>query len=146
LWRTREIKQLLWELTERIRDESKTFQIGIEVTPEMLLGQEESVKWYSTGLHFLRDLKVNFYVLKWRKFNSELESDSETYKTAVVRLRKAIPRRVQIYLKVPLSGKTRNVIQLNRKIRFSTGFQENMQGVKLSVGPINRLENLDFIN
>jgi hypothetical protein len=146
LWRTREIKQLLWELTERIRKENRNFRIGLEVTPEMLLGQKESVKWYSTGLHFLRDLNIDFYVLKWRKFNSELESDSDTYKTAAVRLRDSIPRKVQIYLKVPLSGKTKNIIQLNRKIKFGASFQENMRGVRLAVGPVNRLKSLDFIN
>ncbi|MBU3915920.1 family 10 glycosylhydrolase, partial [bacterium] len=63
IWRTREIKQLLWELVSEIKRAKNSISVGIEVTPEMLLDSHKSVKWYATGLHYLKDLKVDFFIL-----------------------------------------------------------------------------------
>ncbi|MCP4753442.1 MAG: hypothetical protein GY866_21340 [Proteobacteria bacterium] len=145
IWRTREIKQLLWELIETIRKDRKDLLIGIEATPEMLLDQEISVKWYSTGLHYLRDLKVNFFVLKWRKYDSKAESDQQSFKRAARVLREAIPIGTDIYVKVPLSQDTRNVIQLNRKIDDNLSVLQEIESSKMAIGPVNRLEKTDIL-
>ncbi len=146
LWRTREIKQLLWELTSSIKDARHDFMVGIEATPEMLLDNPNSVKWYSTGLSFLRDLKVDFYILKWRKFNSDIESDPEVYRAAALGLRQAISEKTDIYLKVPLGDYTKNIIRLNRKLASHTEIKKEMEGVKLAIGPVDRLKNFEFLN
>ncbi len=146
LWRTREIKQLLWELTEMIRQTRKNFVLGIEVTPEMLLDRQIPLKWYSTSLHYLKDLDVDFFILKWRKNGSNVEVDPESYTHAATNLREAVSKRTQIYLKIPLSDATKNVILLNRRINEHVMLQDRMKGSKIAIGPVNRLDQLDFFN
>ncbi len=146
LWRTREIKQLLWELVSEIKRTKSSFSVGIEVTPEMLLDGIESVKWYSTGLHYLKDLKVDFFILKNHKTGSQAESDFRSYKAAAMKLRKAIPSKTNIYTKIILGQETKNIIKLNRKINSNAALQKEMEGIKIAIGPISRVEHLDFIN
>lgn len=144
-WRAGEISQLLWDLTARIRNERPNFKVGLEMTPEMFLDNGLSMKWYSTGLQYLENQKMDFYILKWRKYNSEAETDVESYKTAVAMLNDTIRKETQIYSKIPLSPATQNVIRLNERIKEQRLIQEDYEGIKTAIGPVNRLKNQDFI-
>ena len=145
VWRTREVKQLLWELIAGIRKQNDSFVVGIEVTPEMVLQEDLSVKWYSTGLSYLKDLDLDLFVLKWRKSGSNAESDIESYQKSAWKLRESILPKSSIYMKVPLSAETNNVIRLNRRIRENALIQQDMEMTKLAVGPVSRLKQLDFL-
>ncbi|MBT3226960.1 MAG: hypothetical protein HOK67_01450 [Deltaproteobacteria bacterium] len=146
VWRTREVKQLLWDLIADIRKQKDSFILGIEVTPEMVLQENLSVKWYSTGLSYLKDLDLDLFVLKWRKSGSDAESDIESYRKSAWRLRDSILPKASIYMKVPLSAETNNVIRLNRRIRENVSIQQDMKMTKLAVGPVSRLKQLDFLS
>ncbi len=145
VWRTRQVKQLLWDLITDIRKQKESFILGIEVTPEMVLQENLSVKWYSTGLSYLKDLDLDLFVLKWRKAGSDAESDIESYRKSAWKLRKSILPKSSIYMKVPLSAETNNVIRLNKRIRENVLIQQDMEMTKLAVGPVSRLKQLDFI-
>ncbi|MBU2513018.1 hypothetical protein KJ966_16890 [bacterium] len=145
-WRASEIKQLIWELVDFIRQRPTETHVGIEVTPEILLDQLNPVKWYSTGLHYLKDLRVDFFVLKQSKQSDNHDSLSANYKMAVKALRESIPLKREIYLKIPLSHSTKNVIELNRHIDSHAEYQQEYPGIKIAVGPVNRLKRLDIVN
>lgn len=145
-WRTREITQLLWDLTVFCKRQRSDFKIGIEVTPEMVLDRYTPMKWYSTSLPFLKNLKVDFYILKWQRYESTLESDPEDYTLAVETIRKAVPSKKEIFLKVPLTQLTKNTIELNRRLDLHGEFQNEYQGIKIAVGPVDRIERLDVVN
>ena len=145
-WRTRQIKQLLWELIARIRERRADFIVGIEVTPEMIVQEEIALKWYSTSLRYLRDLDVDFFRLNWKKHGSEVESDRTAYRQALALLRDAIDRRTEVYAEVPLGEKTKNVILLNRRIGDIAKLQSEYENVKIAVGTVNRLNRLDIVD
>ncbi len=145
-WRSREIAQLLWDIVEFTKSRRANFQVGIEVTPELFLEKFDPMKWYSTGLAYLQDLNVDFYILKWRRYNSDLESDPQDYASAVAQLRKAVPSKKEIFLKIPLSQMTKNTIEFNRKIDSHSEFQNEFPGIKIAVGPVDRMEKLDIVN
>ncbi|MBU3918166.1 hypothetical protein KKA14_21765, partial [bacterium] len=69
-----------------------------------------------------------------------------SYKAAAMKLREAIPSKTNIYMKVILGQETKNVIKLNRKINLNAGLQKEIDGIKIAIGPISRVEHLDFIN
>ncbi len=146
VWRTREIKQLLWDLISDIRMEKKSLILGMEVTPEMILQEDLSVKWYSTGLSYLKDLDLDLFILKWRKTGSEAESDYDSYQKSARTLRSEVLKKTNIYMKVPLSKDTNNVIRLNRRIRDNVKIQQDMEMTKMAIGPVTRLKRLDFLN
>lgn len=146
LWRTREVKQFLWDIVTIIRRTKKKILIGIEVTPEMLLDQQSSVKWYSTGLHYLKDLDVDLFILKWRRYNSMAESDLDSFKRAAHDLRRSIAPETKIYLKIPLSQDTQNIIRLNKRIKQHAQLLQEISASKIAIGPVSRLDNLDFMN
>jgi hypothetical protein len=146
LWRTREVKQFIWDLIAETRRMNPGLRIGFEVTPAMLIDDDIAVNWYATGLHYLRDLAVDFYILKWRKGQTEAESDPGTYRKAATVLREAIPGETEIFMKVPLSAETRNVIHLNRRIRSNAELQRTIEGTKMAIGPVTRYDMTDFIN
>ena len=145
LWRTQEIKQLLWDLVSLIRRLNKDIVVGFELTPEMILDSNLSVRWYSTGLHYLKDLNVDFFVLKWRKHKSDVESEPSDYKKAAFMLREAISKRIELFVKVPLSDETQNVIKLNRRISQNTALLEELSKTKIAIGPVSRVENNAFL-
>jgi hypothetical protein len=145
-WRTREITQLLWDLIAFIKRQCSGFRVGIEVTPEMVLERFTPTKWYSTGLPFLKDLKVDFFILKWQRYDSFLEADPEDYALAVERMRKAVSNKKEIFLKIPLTQMTKNTIELNRRIDSHSDFQNEYPGIKIAVGPVDRIERLDIVN
>ncbi|PCI30495.1 MAG: hypothetical protein COB67_01560 [SAR324 cluster bacterium] len=144
-WRTQEIKQVLWELVSHVRQQRSDLSLGLEVTPEMLLDEEISQKWYSTGLHYLKDLDVGFYILKNRKFNSMEESDPESYIKSLNKLREATSQSKEIFLKIALNQETNNVILLNRKLNHYTRWINDYPGTRMAIGPVNRLENWSFL-
>ncbi len=146
LWRAGQITQLLWDIVEFAKSEREDFHVGIEVTPELLLEKYDPLKWYSTGLPYMKDLNVDFFVLKWRRFNSGREADPEDYAMAVNQLRKVVSSRKEIFLKIPLSQVTKNIIELNRKIDSHSEFQDEYPGIKFAVGPVDRIERLDIVN
>lgn len=146
LWRSREIAQLLWDLVEFVKKSRSDFVVGLEVTPEMMLDRFNPLKWYSTNLKYIKDLNVDFYVLKWRKFNSSQEAEGNDYEDALQKMRTMIPSKRKIFLRIPLSQMTKNTIELNRKIANHTRLQKEFKGIKISVGPIDRIEKLDIIN
>ena len=146
LWRTQEIKQLLWDLVDTIKNANQEIVIGFELTPEMILDSKLSVKWYSTGLHYLKDLNADFFVLKWRKYNSTVESDPADFKKAALKLREAVSNRKEIFVKVPLSEDTRNVIKLNRRINQNADLLEEMEMAKIAIGPVSRVDNNVLLN
>lgn len=146
LWRSREIAQLLWDIVSYVKASKPDFRVGIEVTPEMLLESFEPQKWLSTGLKYLKDLQVDFFVLKWRRFNSDQEAEMEEYEMAVDLLRSAVPEKREIFVKIPLSQMTKNTIELNRKIEDHAQFQKEYKGIRIAVGPVNRMEKLDIVN
>lgn len=145
VWRTREVKQLLWDLIGEIRAERESFTLGLEVTPEMILQEEMSVKWYSTGLSYLKDLDLDLFILKWRKSGSEAESDFDSYRKSARLLREQVLKKSTVFMKVPLSLETNNVICLNRRIRDNMIVQQDMKMTKMAIGPVSRLQNLDFL-
>lgn len=145
VWRTREVKQLLWDLITDIRAKKRSMILGLEVTPEMILQEDLSVKWYSTGLSYLKDLDLDLFVLKWRKTGSDAESDFKSYKKSAWQLRDSALSKTSIYMKVPLSSETNNVIRLNRRIRENVSAQQDMEMTKLAIGPVSRLKQLDFL-
>lgn len=145
-WRAGEVSQLLWDLSSRIKKIKPDFKVGLEVTPEMFLDRNLSMKWYSTSLHYLKNQKMDFYILKWRKYNSEAESDIQSYKSAIAMLKDNVPLSSQIYGKIPLSQTTQNVIRLNDRIREQMALKEDFEGIKTAIGPVNRLNNQDLIN
>ncbi len=146
LWRTREITQLLWDLISFVKTNRSDLFVGLEVTPEMLLDQYDPMKWYSTGMHYLKDLNVDSFVLKWRKYKSENESDEKDYSLAVRQLREQISPQKEIYLKIPLSQITKNTIELNRKIDTHNEFQNEFSSIKIAIGPVDRTKRLDIVN
>jgi hypothetical protein len=146
LWRTREITQLLWDLVDYINLNRNDFFVGLEVTPEMLLEQFDPLKWYSTGLHYLKDLNVDSFILKWRKYKSDHESDPKDYARAVEVLRNGVSVEKEIYLKIPLSQSTKNVIELNRKIDTHSEFSDEFTSIKMAIGPVDRVKRLDIVN
>ncbi len=146
LWRAGQVTQLIWDLAEFAKSERKDFRVGIEVTPELLLERYDPLKWYSTGLPYMKELNVDFFILKWRRFNSEIEADPEDYAMAVNQLRKVVSSKKEIFLKIPLSQMTKNTIELNRKIDSHSEFQEEYPGIRFAVGPVDRIERLDIIN
>ncbi|MBU2644285.1 hypothetical protein KKI24_06210 [bacterium] len=144
-WRTREVKQLLWDLIADIRKQKPSFVLGMEVTPEMVLQENLSVKWYSTGLSYLKDLDLDLFILKWRKSGSDAESDNDSYRKSAWKLRVSILPKTSVFMKVPLSRETNNVIRLNRRIQDNVMIQQDMEMTKLAIGPVSRLEQLDFL-
>jgi len=146
LWRTQEIKQLLWDLVSLIKKSKKDIVIGFELTPEMILDSGLSVKWYSTGLHYLKDLNVDFFVLKWRKHKSTVESEPFDFKRAAIMLREAVSNRTEIFIKVPLSKDTKNVIKLNRRINENAVLLEELKMTKIAIGPVSRIESNFLLN
>ena len=145
-WRAGEISQLLWDLSSRIKKIKPDLKVGLEVTPEMFLDNELSMKWYSTSLHYLQNQKMDFYILKWRKYNSDAESDIQSYKSAVAMLKDSVRKSSQVYSKIPLSQTTQNVIKLNDRIREQMAIKEDFEGVKTAIGPVSRLKNQDLFN
>ncbi len=145
-WRAGEIKQLIWDLVEFVKQRRSDTHIGIEVTPEILLDQLNPVKWYSTGLHYLKDLQVDFFVLKQGNHSDTYDSVSARYELAVKSLRESIPLKREIYLKIPLSHSTKNVIELNRHIDSHAEYKQEYPGIKIAVGPVDRLKRLDIVN
>jgi len=145
VWRTREVKQLLWDLISNIRAEKKDFILGMEVTPEMVLQEDLSVKWYSTGLSYLKDLDLDLFILKWRKSGSHAESDFDSYQKSARTLREAALPKTSIYMKVPLSGETGNVIRLNSRIHDNVKAQQDLKMTKMAIGPVTRLKHQDFL-
>lgn len=143
-WRTREIKQLLWDIVSRIRRIRSAFIIGLDVVPEMILDEETSVKWHSTGLRFLKDLEIDFFKLKWMKYNSDMETDSNIYKKALSVLTD-ISKKVVIYTKIPFNEQRKNVILLNDKITEVVKLQEDYKNTKTAIGNVNRLRQYDLI-
>lgn len=146
LWRTREIKQLLWDLISEIRSDNPSFLLGMEVTPEMLLQEELAVRYYATGPGYLRDLDLDLFILKWRKTGSNAESDVSSYARSVKMLREEALRKTRIYTKVPLSQETQNIIQLNRRISENARIQQDLDNVGMAIGPVTRLQKLDFLH
>ena len=146
LWRSREINQFLWDLVAFIRERKSDLVVGLELTSEMILDELNPQKWHSTGIGFLKDLNVDFYTLKWRKFKSEQESDPLNYDIAAQVLRAEIATNKEIYLKIPLSQTTKNVIEFNRKISSHAEFQRRMKSTKIAIGPVDRTEQLDVLN
>ncbi|MBT4289467.1 MAG: hypothetical protein HOD92_19240 [Deltaproteobacteria bacterium] len=144
MWRTREIKQLLWDIVSRIRRLRADFLIGLDVVPEMVLDEKVSVKWHSTGLRFLKDLDIDFFKLKWKKFNTDTEADSETYKKALTALSE-MSKKAVIYTKIPFNEQRKNVILLNEKISEVVKFQEDYKNTKTAIGDVNRLQKYDLI-
>lgn len=145
LWRSRQIKQLLWDMIGFIRQNKKKMVVGIETTPEMLLDPQISVKWYSTGLDFLYDLNVDFFILKWRKFGSQAESDLQSFKKAAIVLRDSIPNNKMLLMKIPLSQETKNTIRLNRRIRQNDTLRNELDNSQLAIGPITRIDKYSFL-
>ena len=145
-WRSHQIKQLLFELVDRSKKLRKEFLVGAEVTPEML-GSDPLVsrRWYSTSFDLLWDLDVDFYILKWRKQGSIGESSAETYLSALTRLRQKFDQTKNIYLKIPLSEETQNVIKLNDYINLHLGWMEDQKGLMHAIGPIDRQRDFDFL-
>lgn len=144
-WRSGEIKQLLWELIDYVRQQKPGTSIGLETTPEMLLRPKMAKKWYSTGLHYLHDLNVNFFVLKRRKFDSEAESAPKDFIQAAKLLRETLPRDKNVVLKVPLNKKTNNVIEMNRGLHGYDRLLEDYEGFQLAIGPVDRTRNFTFL-
>jgi len=145
LWRSREIKQLLWDMIAFVRKSKKKMVVGIETTPEMLLDPQISIKWYSTGLDLLHDLDVDFFMLKWRKFGSQAESDPQSYKNAALALRNSIPDNKKLLMKIPLSQETKNTIKLNRRIRENDMIRNELDNSQLAIGPISRIDKFGFL-
>lgn len=145
VWRSREVKQLLWDLIANIRKQKESFIVGMEVTPEMVLQESLSVKWYSTGLSYLKDLDLDLFVLNWRKSGSDAQSDVDNYRKSAWQLRDSILPKTSIYMKVPLSPETNNMIRLNRRIQENVKVQQGMSLTKMAVGPVSRLKQLDFL-
>lgn len=145
VWRTREVKQLLWDLISEIRREKQPFILGMEVTPEMVLQENLSVKWYSTGLSYLKDLDLDLFVLKWRKTGSDAESDFDSYQKSARALRAEVLSKTSIFMKVPLSPETNNIIRLNRRIQDNVKVQQDIAMTKMAIGPVSRLTNQDFL-
>ena len=145
LWRTQEIKQLLWDLIATIKNTNKEIVVGFELTPEMILDSKLSVKWYSTGLHYVKDLNADFFVLKWRKYKSMVESDPADFKRAALILREALPSKKELFVKVPLGDDTRNVIKLNRRINENAELLEEMSMAKIAIGPVSRIDNYGLL-
>lgn len=146
LWRTREIKQFLWDIVAYIKEGRPELDVGIELTPEMVLDELNPMKWYSSGLKYVHNLNVDFFILKWRKYNSPLQSDPESYRSAAEALRNAVAAEKEIYLKVPLSHETKNTIVLNRVIDSQNELQKEFSGMKFAIGPVDRTERLDIMN
>jgi len=146
LWRTQEIKQLLWDLIATIKDTKKEIIVGFELTPEMILDSKLSMKWYSTGLHYIKDLNADFFILKWRKHKSTVESDPADYKKAALLLRGALSSKKELLIKVPLSDDTRNVIKLNRRINQNAELLGEMSMSKIAIGPVSRIDNNVLLN
>jgi len=144
MWRSREIKQLIWDIVSRIRRVRTDFMIGLDVVPEMVLDEKVSVKWHSTGLRFLKDLDIDFFKLKWKKFNTDTETDSKTYKKALSALSE-MSKKAVIYTKIPFNDQRRNVILLNEKISEVVKLQEDYKNTKTAIGGVNRLQKYDLI-
>ncbi|MCP4297441.1 MAG: hypothetical protein GY786_17715 [Proteobacteria bacterium] len=144
-WRSREIKQSLWEIIDHARAARKGLTVGLEVTPEMLLNEKISKKWYSTSLGFLKDLGVDFFVLKKRKFNSNDEIDGEHFFEAAALLDSNINDDSSFYMKVELSKDTNNVILLNQKIDLLKNEFNSKKTFHMAIGPIDRLKNWSFL-
>jgi hypothetical protein len=144
MWRTREIKQLLWDIVSHIRRIRSEFIIGLDVVPEMILDEKISIKWHSTGLRFLKDLDIDFFKLKWKKFDTEIEADSEVYKKALSAL-VSISEKAVIYTKIPFSEQRKNVILMNDKISEVVKLQEDYKNTKTAIGNVNRIRHYDLI-
>jgi len=147
-WRSRQIRQLLWDLVTKTKQMRADFPIGLEVTPEMLTEDTSvSTHEYSTAFNYLWDLPVDFLVLKWSKSNHDGESDPEEYDSALKRLIKKVNlKTLQIYLKVPLNKQTENVILLNDRIKKNLAWMQEEQALKQAIGPIDRRKSLDFLH
>lgn len=145
LWRSREIKQCLWEIIAYIREIRSDFTIGLELTPEMVLEESNSLKWHSTGITYLKDLDVDLYILKWRKQNGE-SADLKTFNMAAQQLGDEVVGSKEIFLKIPLDQKSKNIIEYNKRIDTHTAFQKTIRGARIAIGPVDRMEQLDVVN
>ncbi|OGH00916.1 MAG: hypothetical protein A2600_03435 [Candidatus Lambdaproteobacteria bacterium RIFOXYD1_FULL_56_27] len=146
LWRSRQIKQLLWELVEKTKKMRAEFLVGIEVTPEMLDSNPlASMYWYSTSLDLLWDLPVDFRIFCWAKRGHPGESGTKDYFSAVDRYTQRLSPGSQSFLKVPLNDQTQNVILLNDRIRRNLGWMEDHDGLLHAIGPLDRRYNWNFL-
>ena len=145
IWRSRQIKQLLWELIAEIRKRRANCTVGIEVTPEMIVQEDMALKWYSTNLQYLRDLRVDFFKLNWQKFGLEAKSDRTIYREAFAMLRDSVDTKTAIYAKIALTKETRNTILLNRRIESVSDLQRDYDNVKLAIGAVNRFDRIDLM-
>jgi len=158
LWRTREIRHLLWELFESTRKLKKGIKIGIEATPEMLGKEATSVRWYSTGLRFISGLDSDLFLIKLNKEGQLSETDQTTLEGVLDHFQEARktkhnetikiglrPRDHQIYLKVTLNQETKNIFLLNRKIKALKKLAVDRKDILMAIGPVSRINDLDFV-
>ena len=113
--------------------------------PEFLLNDETALAQYSTGLNYLYDLEVDFFLLSWRNRLERSEDDFKDYQKAALLLREKVHPAVGITLDIPLNEQNRNVIFLNKDIQESAVIQQKFPSIQLAIGPIDRYEQLDFL-
>ena len=63
----------------------------------------------------------------------------------MTRLRQKFDQTKNIYLKIPLSEETQNVIKLNDYINLHLGWMEDQKGLMHAIGPIDRQREFDFL-
>jgi len=146
-WRSRQIRQLLWDFVVKTKKMKSEFAIGLELTPEMLTKDAlHSMYEYSTAFNFVWDLPVDFLILKWSKMDHDGESSPAAYDGALKRLiSKVNLEQIAIYLKVPLNKQTENVILLNDRIKKNLSWMQEENALQQAIGPIDRRKQLDFL-
>lgn len=145
LWRTREVRQTLYEVIQKIRKTKKELHIGLELVPEFVLNDESALLHYSTGVNYLYDLEVDFFILSWRNRQERSEDDFKDYQKAALLLREKVHPSIGITLDIPLNEQNRNVIFLNKDIQASASLQQKFPSIQLVIGPVDRYERLDFL-
>jgi len=144
-WKTKELKQSLWELVTHLRTTQPKLKLGLEVIPEMLNDLEVSMKKYSTGLRYLKDLDLDYVYLSRRDDHHSNLDETQAYNDAALQLREAVPTRVEVVLTVPLNERNRNIIHFNEDLESHWSWKKETKGLKIAVGSVTRFRGYDFL-
>ena len=145
-WRTERIYLSFVILLKEIKNLKPELKVGVELTPEMLLDDQISIPWYSTGAEYLTNLAFDLFVLKWSKGQNETETDFESFSQAALLLKNRLPQKTNILLKVPLNEKNKNVVNLNDLMYRVIRLQEQIAGSKKIFGPLKRYTDLNLLH
>ncbi len=118
-WRSRELKQFLWDFVAMFREYMPLMPLGLEVVPSMVDTKKATIRW-ATGVQYFWDLKVDFFQLNNGRTSLGLPTNDITFSSyikAAQELRRIIPKEKYIFLTLPLTKQTKNPVILNQKLR-----------------------------